>query len=518
MRLGLCIAIPFLLVIATPSFSRSDDLLCAQLADRWSAEGSSMGSAELKTFLDEVHQCPTLERVARNEMRRRAHVSQPLVTRPRRAPLIHGQWGLTDVDLSIDDTSTIIAKTDLAHSYSRIRAAAIGSPIAEYLVGIAYREGIAVPKNENTALIWISAAANAGFSRAQVAYGSMLEYGQGVPANSAEAVNWYRKAADQGLAVAEYALGQRYDSGLDVSVDPAAAASWYLKAAMQGEHLAEVALGKLYASGVGVRQDYEKAFEWFNKAAAQDAPGAWVGIGDLYASGGGRPQDSEEALRWYLRAAQKGDAMGQQRVGNAYENGFGVVRDLSQALAWYHRSAIQDEPTSQMALGRLYSTGDDDSGVSYNPSEASAWYHRAAEQDAVGAVLALAQLCPRASAASFPEGCYHWYKAVAELGDAHGLYAMGWVYEYGTSPNDKAEQSVPNYALALNFYSLAAAAGNTRAMQHLGCMYYDGVHVAQDRAVGLKWLAKARTNIVDEGMFGHDNCSWMDLNRGYFDW
>ncbi len=108
-----------------------------------------------------------------------------------------------------------------------------------------------------------------GHADAQYNIGVMYRKGLGVPRNDAEAAKWYRKAADQGDASAQYNIGVMYAKGLGVTRDDAEAAKWYRKAADQADASAQYNLGIMYANGLGVPQDDAEAHKWFNLSAAQ---------------------------------------------------------------------------------------------------------------------------------------------------------------------------------------------------------------------------------------------------------
>ena len=94
-----------------------------------------------------------------------------------------------------------------------------GSPQAMYNVGAIYE----VRHNElgiktkaeayKKAAEWYHKGAEAGFVRAQFAYGYALEHGQGVAKDPKKAANWYLLSAKQGMAAAQENLGKLYLTG-----------------------------------------------------------------------------------------------------------------------------------------------------------------------------------------------------------------------------------------------------------------------------------------------------------------
>ncbi len=115
--------------------------------------------------------------------------------------------------------------------------------------------------------------AKQGNAKAQYNLGLMYRKGQGVPKDDAEAVGWWRKAAEQGNAGAQNNLGVMYRNGHGVPQDYAKAVGWYRKAAEQGYATAQHNLGVMYGKGLGVPQDEAQAHMWLNLAASRFAPG-----------------------------------------------------------------------------------------------------------------------------------------------------------------------------------------------------------------------------------------------------
>lgn len=73
---------------------------------------------------------------------------------------------------------------------------------------------------------------------------------------------------------------------------------------------------------------------------------------------------------------------------------------------------------------------------------------------------------------------------LAEQGDVESQVIVGEIYERGMGV-------APDYALAANWYRLAAEAGNRRAQVNLGHLYETGRGVAQDPQVALDWYRRA---------------------------
>ena len=121
------------------------------------------------------------------------------------------------------------------------------------------------------------------------------------------------------------------------------------------------------------------------------------------------------------------------------------------------------------------------------------------------------------------ETAFREFKTLAEQGDAHAQFNLGYMYHKGEGvPQDDAEAvkwlskaTVQGYAgvqsllgnmyekgflqdnaEAVKWYQKAAAQGNADAQFNLGVMYEEGKGVPQDYAAAVRWLSKA----ADQGM------------------
>ena len=165
----------------------------------------------------------------------------------------------------------------------------------------AYQKG-----DYDTAVKWFRMAADQGHLEAQTNLGVCYKNGRGVEKDEAKGVEWYRKAADQGYAAAQRNMGNSYYYGTGVVQDYAEALKWYRLAAEQGHAGAQNDLGYQYYNGEGVEKDYAEGVKWFRLAAAQGNMFAPYNLGMAYEFGRSVDQDLAEALTWYRKAADRG--------------------------------------------------------------------------------------------------------------------------------------------------------------------------------------------------------------------
>ena len=230
------------------------------------------------------------------------------------------------------------------------KSAEQGYSEAQNMLGVFYRKGLGVAKDDAEAVRWFRKAAGQGYASAQVNLGSMYSEGLGVKKNDVEAVRWFRKAAEQGDAKAQYSLGNMYLEGHGVEKNDAEAVRWYRKGAEQGEAIAQHNLGYMYAEGRGVAKDDAEAVRWFRKSAEQGAASAQVELGLGYADGRGVEQNDSEAVRWFRKGAEQGDASAQRNLGYMYAEGRGVAKDDAEAVRWFRKAAEQGDVDAQNEL------------------------------------------------------------------------------------------------------------------------------------------------------------------------
>jgi uncharacterized protein len=225
--------------------------------------------------------------------------------------------------------------------------------------------------------------AEQGSAEAQAILGMAYRDGEGVPKDDAQAITWFRKSAEQGNARAQGALGKAYLEGNGVTRDVANAVVWLLKAVEQGDAEAQVELGHAYRQGAGVPQDYAKAMNLFRKAADQGYARAFKSIAYLYQSGDGVPADAAQYVHWLTKACDLGDAYSCYMLFERFSGSFfghvdgedDVPIDAPQAAMWVSKAAILGHAPAQGALAGMYFRGE---GVPQDFVLAYAWLNLAA--------------------------------------------------------------------------------------------------------------------------------------------
>lgn len=113
-----------------------------------------------------------------------------------------------------------------------LKAAPLGLPQLQSMLGLAYRDGTGVTRDYVQARLWLGKAAAQSWPKAQYALAVLTEQGMGGARNDTEALALYRKAAARGVSEAAQRLADAAAQGeLGMAVDPAKAEDWRQKAA-----------------------------------------------------------------------------------------------------------------------------------------------------------------------------------------------------------------------------------------------------------------------------------------------
>jgi TPR repeat protein len=234
--------------------------------------------------------------------------------------------------------------------------------------------------------------------------------------------------ADAGDTRAQLALGRLYQSGTlapdgSAQHDYAGAAYWYHQASDRGEPQAAYELAILYRNGLGVPADAPQSFQLLQKAAEANYVPAMSPLSDAYAEQK-TPVSGQRATYWATKAANAGDPRGWLVLGFEYNTGK-LGGDppywYQEAMVSYQKAAEGGNCLAMMAIGDLYATG---SGVRADQAQAQNWHARA--QSCQGGNTAMlqqqvAQYKARAVAARDPA----LYPVLAALPDIPKLPAQG---------------------------------------------------------------------------------------------
>lgn len=142
-----------------------------------------------------------------------------------------------------------------------------GYPVAQYWIGLIYREGNLVPQDNEVAAQWYARSAESGNPYAMYNLAVMKRRGTGVETDLVGAVALYQSAADLGHVSAMANLGTMHLKGLGTPQDDDAAFTLMRLAAQLGSMDAMYNMGFFYETGIGTTKDIDAALEWYGEAA-----------------------------------------------------------------------------------------------------------------------------------------------------------------------------------------------------------------------------------------------------------
>lgn len=203
-----------------------------------------------------------------------------------------------------------------------------------------------------------------------------------------------------------------------------------------------------------------QAADLFEKAMKKGCTKPMAPLGAAYLMGLGRKTDYSKGFHISLYAAQSGDGMAANNVGVCYEKGLGTEADQCEASRWYVYASEKGYSDSfWMAAFRLA----EGKGIGKNLKEARKWGRKAV---AAGKIS--------------QEKYDRQFKTVPEGMTAEAAFDIAYEADQG---NDDEE--------AVAYYSYAAEAGNTAAMNNLALKYEDGEGVGMDKEKAFELLSRA---------------------------
>ncbi len=306
-------------------------------------------------------------------------------------------------------------------------------------IGLFYDDteyGKDVPVDLMEAVKWYKKAATQGYAKAQYNLGVMYRNGQGVEKDDEKAVEWYRKAADQGYADAQCKLGFMYSYGYGVEKDYEKALEWTRKAAEQGYAKAQYNLGLMYRNGEGVEKDDEKALEWYRKAADLGYAAAQCSLGIMYRNGKGVEKDDEKAVEWYRKAADQGYAEAQYNLACFYydesDKIYNIRSDRNLDIKKVLKSGIKAEEWCRKAADQGYVDAQFKLGYEYYKrgyyKKAAVWFYLVAEQGYAEAQYNLGVVYFKVN--NYKKAL-EWYCKAAEQGHTLAQFEVDRMYEKG---------------------------------------------------------------------------------------
>ena len=136
-------------------------------------------------------------------------------------------------------------------------------------------------RDYKTALYYLSLFAANGDTKANYNLGLMYREGLGVEKDDVQSLTHLIAAAENGHMLGNYAVGLAFLTGKGSDVDAEAAIHYLSEAALLGHAISPVEIGGLYFRGRLVAKNFVFAHFWWSLARDRNAPGASKNLGVL---------------------------------------------------------------------------------------------------------------------------------------------------------------------------------------------------------------------------------------------
>ena len=129
-------------------------------------------------------------------------------------------------------------------------------------------------RDYKTALYYLSLFAANGDNKANYNLGIMYRDGLGVKKNDVQSLAHFIGAAENGHMLGNYAVGLAFLTGKGSDIDVEAAIHYFTEAALLGHAISPVEIGRLYFRGRLVEKNFVSAHFWWSLARDRNAPSA----------------------------------------------------------------------------------------------------------------------------------------------------------------------------------------------------------------------------------------------------
>lgn len=189
---------------------------------------------------------------------------------------------------------------------------------------------------------------------AQFSLGMFYREGWGRPSDPVKACTWFEKSAQRHIPAAEHFLGDCLAEGIGRTADIPAAIQWYEKATSHGHLISQCAIADFYIQGKGVPQDINRGISLCTQIAQSNSSSAMLKLANYYQQGKYLPQDLATARYWYQQAAESHAMEAQYQLGMMMMQGLGGDVNLDAALFWLETAASNGYAPAYLPTAVLY--------------------------------------------------------------------------------------------------------------------------------------------------------------------
>lgn len=442
-----------------------------------------------------------------------------------------------------------------------------GNTLAQNDYGRVLMQGVGGAEQPDKAPQWFSRAAIAGDATGARNLGLCYQYGSGVDTSITEALRWFKQAYALGGRDAALDMGKIYTNN-DAYRDYEKALFWLHRAEAAGFEDADIFLAQIYGDSGYDGYNVQRSLEYLERMAKRNIASAHgdlarnyyhnSAVRDLYlarawASSGALLNDPESlfylgviaeevdsdnraAFDWYRRASELDHAIATYNVGVYFEGEYGIPLDAPMARRYYEKAFELGEWAAATNIGFMYERG---LFGEVNDREASIWYQKAVDKNDPKGMVHLAffkfnghggfeidqeagyQLATRAralgnNAADLLIGKYlyiqdQYSESIPYLESAvEQEYAEAHLY-LGDIFHHQVEE--PDMDRAIEHYLESLPYEHFESFYRLARIYWNGVHVAEDRERALRYFDKAATLYAAEG---HTKSKYGHLGNIFF--
>lgn len=218
----------------------------------------------------------------------------------------------------LDAAYKALAAQQYPQAYDLFLASAARNPLAQFSLGLFYREG----------------------------------WGRAVDAVTA--CTWFEKSAQQHIPTAEHFFGDCLAEGIGQNADIPAAIAWYEKATAHGHLISQCSIADFYIQGKGVPKDVNRGIALCAQIAQSNSPPAMLKLANYYQQGQYLPQDLAAARYWYQQAAEKQVMEAQYQLGMMMMQGLGGDVNLDTAIFLLENAASEGYAPAYLPTAVLY--------------------------------------------------------------------------------------------------------------------------------------------------------------------
>lgn len=414
---------------------------------------------------------------------------------------------------------SIKADGQLAAKYYLIAAKA-NRVEAQLVLAKQYFFGWGVDKNEVQGFFWFEKAALAGDLIAQYYLGLCYKEGRGTACDLDKAAIWYKKSAEQGdldaqfeIAYYGYLIGMLFEQDLAKGIEQleylaaqdhnhslfvlgtillkkgtqqetSNAIEYITRSAKLEQIEAQKLLSKLYANGKYCKADLEQSIYWLREAAKKNDPEALYNLSIILETSKNQAT-SDESLNLMIQSAELGFMEAQYMLGLCYlEGDGGVKKNITKAVQLLEKASNQGNSKAKFDLGKLYliSTG---GSIRKDPTKAFNYFQEAASEGNVDAFTGLGFCYMDGNGVLKDlEKAKHYFALATAKGDKAAMQNLGYLLQQESNDNKKklAKKSIKQLILE-------AEHGNSDSQYELSSRYMTEVSSNKEHfGEGMYWL------------------------------